>query len=217
MDHSLGESVDPEGAGAVTCGIRPTHDSRSRRGGEAYGPYVVALRRFLDHVADCRPPQRVLNATARALDDLSESLRPYLVAEQDRIAGWRSDLPGRGNPLLVPVVIDEQSDWHMKGHVRFTPFHRGGHGAAHGGTLPLLFDDVLGRLSNGAGRPRARTASLTVDYRIITPIDVDLVVEASVDRIEGRKRWASGRLLDTQGRVLVDAVGLFVELRPGQP
>jgi acyl-coenzyme A thioesterase PaaI-like protein len=83
--------------------------------------------------------------------------------------------------------------------------------------LPLLFDDVVGRMvnSNGGERP-ARTAYLHVNYRHITPLDRELRIEASLDRIEGRKRFASGRLYD--GETLVsDAEGLFVELRQGMP
>jgi predicted thioesterase len=79
-----------------------------------------------------------------------------------------------------------------------------------------LFDDVLGRLANSVGGTIGRTASLKVNYRKITPIGVELQVEATVDRIEGRKRWVSARLLD-QGTLIADAEGLFVELLPGQP
>jgi len=98
----------------------------------------------------------------------------------------------------------------------FRPFHLGGNGAAHGGTLPLLFDDVLGRLANSVGGGIGRTAYLTVNYRKITPIGVELQVDGTVDRVEGRKRWVSARLHDG-GTMIADAEGLFVELLPGQP
>ena len=64
--------------------------------------------------------------------------------------------------------------------------------------------------------PPARTAYLTVNYRAITPIEVELRLEASVDRTEGRKTWATGRLYDGE-RLVADAEGLFVKLRPGMP
>lgn len=76
--------------------------------------------------------------------------------------------------------------------------------------LPLTFDEVLGRLANSGERPTVRTGYITVNYRVITRIGVE-------HRIDGRKRWVTGRLLDPAGMVVSDAEGLFVELRPGQP
>ena len=81
--------------------------------------------------------------------------------------------------------------------------------------MPLLFDDVLGRLSNSSGGPPARTAYLHVNFRRITPIGPELQVEATFDREEGRKRYLSGRLTK-DGVLLADAEGLFVVLEPGQ-
>jgi hypothetical protein len=71
-------------------------------------------------------------------------------------------------------------------------------------------------LSNAGGRPIARTASLRVEYRHVTPIGLELDIAAQFDFEEGRKRWLSGRLTD--GHTLcAEATGLFVVLKPGQP
>ena len=104
----------------------------------------------------------------------------------------------------------------MRGRVVFTRIYLGGNGAAHGGTVPLLFDEVLGRLNSSGGRSVGRTAYLHVNYRHITPIGRELELEATLDRIEGRKRFITGRLRDGD-TVVADAEGLFVELLPGQP
>jgi acyl-coenzyme A thioesterase PaaI-like protein len=99
--------------------------------------------------------------------------------------------------------------------VRFTPFYHGGGGAVHGGVIPMLFDQVLGRLTNLPGRPRTRTAYLHVNYRQVTPIGPELRVDGAIDREEGRKLHVSGRL--RQGdQLLADVEGLFIVLRPGQ-
>jgi acyl-coenzyme A thioesterase PaaI-like protein len=143
-------------------------------------------------------------------------LEPWAAAERQRPAGRRIDLPGRGNPMLVPFIWDEITPEHSRGRATFRPFHLGGNSAAHGGTLPLLFDEVLGRAANTGFPHVARTAYLTVNYRQIAPLDVELQVDATVDRVEGRKRWASARLFH-QEALIADAEGLFVELRPGQP
>jgi acyl-coenzyme A thioesterase PaaI-like protein len=188
----------------------------TERGGAPYARFLELFRTLQDTVVGSNPPEarwEEVSADVKAAIDL---LEPWAAPEWQRPAGMRVDLPGRGNPLLIPFVWDDESEGHARGRVVFRPFHLGGNGAAHGGTLPLLFDDVLGRLANSVGGSIGRTAYLKVNYRKITPIGVELQVEATVDRIEGRKRWVSARLLD-QGTLIADAEGLFVELLPGQP
>jgi acyl-coenzyme A thioesterase PaaI-like protein len=187
-----------------------------QHGGPAYGEMVDAMRRLQDLVSGTNPPDDVVEALRDDLTSLGDLLQPWLADEHETPAGRRPDLPGRGHPLLLPLTIDEEGPELIRGRVRFTRYYLGGGGAAHGGTLPLLFDEVLGRLSNSGGRPRARTAYLHVNYRKITPIGPELQLEARVDREEGRKRYLTGRLLHCD-ELLADAVGLFVELLPGQP
>ena len=154
--------------------------------------------------------------TAR-LDELNDLLAAHQVPERDRIDGWRPDLPGRGHPLLPPFLIDFDDAGTVRGRVTFTRLHLGGGNAVHGGVPPLLFDDVLGRVVNHGQAAPARTAFLHVDFRRVVPLDVELRFTGTLDRVDGRKRYASGVLTDTDGNVLVEVHGLFVELRPGQP
>jgi hypothetical protein len=48
------------------------------------------------------------------------------------------------------------------------------------------------------------------------PIETELQVDAGVDRVDGRKMFISGRVLDGD-TVLAEANALFVKLNPGQP
>jgi hypothetical protein len=50
----------------------------------------------------------------------------------------------------------------------------------------------------------------------VTPTGRRLELDATLDRVQGRKRFVSGRLRDGTTAV-ADAEGLFVELLPGQP
>jgi acyl-coenzyme A thioesterase PaaI-like protein len=120
-------------------------------------------------------------------------------------------------PVLPPYIIDTETDVKITGRVTFPRFYLGGNGAAHGGAHTLLFDDVLGRVMNHHRPGVSRTARLTVNYRRITPIDVELAFDVTVDRIDGRKRFGSGRLHDPAGQLVADAEALFLELLPGQP
>jgi acyl-coenzyme A thioesterase PaaI-like protein len=186
------------------------------RGGDAFGTFLRAFRDLQNAVSESDPPARMWADLAGEARAWTDRLSAYAVPERDQPAGTRRDLPGRGHPFLLGFVEESSNDETVSGTVSFERFHLGGNGSAHGGAIPLLFDEVLGHLANAGERPRARTASLTVHYRRITPIGVPLRVEAVVERQDGRKRWLSGRLLDGDA-LLASAEGLFVELRPGQP
>ncbi|MCU1359550.1 MAG: hypothetical protein JWN99_839 [Ilumatobacteraceae bacterium] len=185
-------------------------------GGVRFAALLESMRRLQDRFVAALVPIDQIDAAVDDLDGLTDRFAPWQVDEQQSPSGARNDLPGRGNLLLPPFIIDQMTATSMRGRITFTRFHVGGNNAAHGGMMPLMFDDVLGRLVNGPDRPVARTAYLNVNYRSVARIGVEHHIEAEAGRVEGRKRFASGRVL--AGDVLVaDAEALFVELRPGQP
>ena len=186
------------------------------RGGSAYGGLIAAQRLVQDRVAGAVLPPDVMSDVTGRLAALADDLAPYQADEADRWDGWRPDIPGRAMPLLPPYVIEERSRGSLRGSVMFPRFFLGGGGAAHGGAHTLLFDDLMGHLSGLAGGV-ARTASLTVNYRQITPIGVRLTFDCTLDRVEGRKRIVTARLCAPDAAVVADAEGLFIRLRPGQP
>ncbi|TVT21953.1 PaaI family thioesterase [Amycolatopsis acidiphila] len=176
---------------------------------------IEALRSLQARVTGAAPPPETVTDVAEALEKLAATLEPFTVGERDQIAGHRGDLPGRGQAMSPVLHVDEWDGAHVLGRITFSRFYLGGNWAVHGGAIPLAFDEVLGRLAS-TGRTAARTAYLHVNYRKITPIEVELRVEAKVDRVEGRKRFLTGALYDGE-HLTADAEGLFVELRPGQP
>lgn len=189
------------------------------RGGDVYAGLHHAHRLFQDRLAgaafaDDPEPARALTAD---LLRWADALAARQVPELERWDGWRPDLPGRGLPLLPPYYVDEETATTLRGHVTFGRAYLGGNGAAHGGSQPLLFDDMLGRLVNHRRAGIARTAYLKVNYRAVTPIGVRLEIFLSVDRAEGRKRWCTGTLSAPDGTVVADVEALFVVLLPGQP
>ncbi|SQD97326.1 MULTISPECIES: hypothetical protein [unclassified Parafrankia] len=66
------------------------------------------------------------------------------------------------------------------------------------------------------GRPFARLVYVNVTFRSLTRVDVPLRLDATVDRVEGRKLFLTGRLFDGD-TLCADAESLFVQLRPAQP
>ncbi len=153
-------------------------------------------------------------AVTAQLEQAREQLAAYAVEEERRLVGRWPDVPGRGQALVPPYVLDERDHDSVRGRVTFGSFYLGRNDAVHGGTLPLVFDEVLGSLAN-EGRSPARTAYLHVDYRAITPVGVELLLTGRVEREEGRKRFVRGELWhgDT---LTAEATGLFLALRPGQ-
>jgi hypothetical protein len=213
MDESLTPWPDPEPGETKKWDEPP----REARGGAEFAALHEAQRLVQDRLTGAALPPEVSKDITEQLLGLADLLAEHQMAEPDRVDGWRPDLPGRGHPLLPPYLIDDESNGALSGRVTFTRFYLGGNNAAHGGALPLLFDDILGRVMNHGQRGISRTAYLTTNYRRITPLDVELRFEASRDRVEGRKRWGSARLFDSDGTLLSDAEGLFLQLLPGQP
>lgn len=181
----------------------------------AFGEMVQALRTFQNILAGSRPPAEVAQRIRMGLNAAAEALGGYHVEEREQIAGKRHEHPGRSQAMSPVITYTLEARDRVEACVEYGRFYLGGNGAVHGGAIPLVFDEVLGRLANN-GRSRSRTASLQVNFRKITPIEQSLQMIASVDRIEGRKLYLSGSL-HLGDDLLADAEGLFVVLRPGQP
>jgi acyl-coenzyme A thioesterase PaaI-like protein len=189
---------------------------RSPGGGAEYGEMIAALRDFLDHVAAAAPDAATTVALQQDLNEWADRLGRSAVPERRQIFARRLDLPGRGqtmSPNFIPIAGDHEK---VEGTVTFGRYFLGGGGAVHGGAIPLLFDEVLGRLASSGDRAPARTAYLHTDFRSITPVGEELAIRAWFVSEQGRKRILRARL--THGDTLcAEAEGLFIELRPDQP
>ncbi|WP_371815005.1 hotdog domain-containing protein [Mycobacterium sp. DL440] len=177
---------------------------------------VAALRDFLDAVAAAAPDTATTEDLTEDLKGWTDRLASAAVPERRQIFARRLDLPGRGqtmSPNFIPVAGDEHG---VSGTVTFGRYFLGGGGAVHGGAIPLLFDEVLGRLANSGSRAPSRTAYLHTDFRAITPVGQELAVRGWFASEQGRKRVLRAELKhgDT---VCAEAEGLFIALRPDQP
>lgn len=184
-------------------------------GGEVWGPLVDAVRGFLDDLAGSLPDQERVVALTRQVEEWSDRLRQHQVPEARQAFGHRVDLDGRGQVMAPAFVLTSRGQDSVEGTVTFGRYFLGGHGAVHGGAVALLFDEVLGRLSDTCGRPPGRTAGLTVNFRAVTQVDKPLTVRARFEKESGRKRYLVGEIRD--GEILcADARALFLGLRAGQ-
>jgi hypothetical protein len=172
---------------------------------------MEAFRLVQDRVTGTQAPADVVAAAAAQLHDVAALLSGHEAGDGEQHAGFRLDLPGRGHPLLTPVVIDAFEDDRVAGRVTLTRTHLSGGGHAHAGGIALLFGEVLGVLSVLGDRSPARNASLHVNYRKGTPSGRELQVVARVTGVDGRKIHVEGELRDGE-RLLADAQGLYLKI-----
>lgn len=145
------------------------------KGGPDYGRFIDALRTLQDRARAALPPDEVITNLANQLEAMNELLDPYEVSEWDSPSGRRTDLPLRGNILLVPMTIDSFDNGVLTGTATFGRYHLGRNGAVHGGCLGLLFDTIIGTGTMLLTDLRKlRTAYLNINYRKVTPIEKEL-------------------------------------------
>jgi hypothetical protein len=172
----------------------------------------VALRAIQDAAHGTAATDEVAGKVASILEDALRELRPSqeIITSDD----WTTaDGPRAENLISPPLTGVRVSGGKVLAAVTFSRYHHGSNGAVHGGSIPLLFDDFLGRIVSASG-VRARTAWLRVDYRRVTPVNQQLQLSGWISQIEGRKYSVRGELR-INDLVTAEATSLFVELRPG--
>ncbi|WP_150238387.1 PaaI family thioesterase [Nocardiopsis quinghaiensis] len=177
---------------------------------------VSQLRVFLDRFSSAVLTGAASEELRATLFDLAQGLAEDQAPEERRHYGHLPHLPAAGQATspwyeVLELTLPDL----LVGRAVFGPFFLGGRGAAHGGSIPLLFDELFGRLANAEGMPASRTAYLNTRYHSVVGIGVELTFSAWTDRVEGRKRFMRAEL--RHGQVLcAEAEALFVTLRPGQ-
>ena len=210
------ESESDQGQQAERRGGFKTFSAAPEDGGPHFGRFIAAMRDLQGLAVSAAPAPGLFEEAAIKAEELVALLKPHEAPEGVSPSNRAVGLPGRGSLLMLPWAITGYEPARLTAKGEFRRFHLGGNGAAHGGTLPLLFDDVFGILAHAAGQPVSRTAYLTVQYRNITPLNTELTVEATIDKQEGRKTFVSGRLYHGQ-TLLAESDALMVQLQSGQP
>ncbi len=178
-----------------------------------------AMRRVIDHLVQVAAPEEDLSAAADALERYAKRLSKYPISRsyegfaESANAGDphaffdHSPLIGISNPLAPPIRLAVLGD-KVEGRGTFGVAYEGPPGHVHGGFLAAAFDEVLGMAQSLTGNP-GMTGTLTIRYRRPTPLLTELVFEAHVDRVEGRKIFTHGTL-SANGTLTAEAEGLFI-------
>ncbi|GAC1574536.1 MAG: hypothetical protein NVS3B24_01800 [Candidatus Dormibacteria bacterium] len=174
---------------------------------DSFAAVLVALRKVLDAVRLADMPRPEAERVAAMLLDVAAIAARHPGTPGAEPTSRRPDLPGRGNAVIPGFTMNDEVPGESSGTGTFSAAHLG-RGVVHGGSVTMIFDEVMGRLVERDGT-RARTAYLRVDFRALTPVDAQLELHARIDRREGRKIYASASL--RQGaRLLAEAEGLWV-------
>ena len=181
----------------------------------------AAMRKLNEALMDMDAPEADLLAAATIAEQFATTLEATRTGRQhwgfaeSSTSGSthamldRSPIIGLGNPVAPPLKFREL-DGEVEGTGTFGLQYEGPPGCVHGGFVAAAFDEVLGMAQSMTGRP-GMTGTLTIRYRKPTPLHVELLFRARVDRVEGRKIFAAGELY--AGDVLcAEAEGIFVSV-----
>lgn len=119
---------------------------------------------------------------------------------------------GSDNPHGHHLQVLRDGDRVRTRHV-FDVRHVGAPGIAHGGAVATVLDDLLAFLLYVV-REVAVTRNLEVGYRAPLLLGVPYLLEAELERREGRKLFVVARGTDEQGALVVEARALFIVVEP---
>lgn len=220
---------NPFAPGAEPPGMRMIDHLASHRAGYTehdHGRVRVAevTRRLIRELADTNAPLETLDAAAAHLHEAVRLLagaphgRSYFGSAEGSITG-SSDLTfvdfspfvGPMSPLAPPIDIEVLPD-RVRGRVRFPLAYEGPPGHVHGGFIAAGFDEVLGFAQGFSGKA-GMTGRLEIRYRSPTPLHEEVVFEAGMESVSGRKVTCWGTL--SHGETLcAEATGLFITFDP---
>lgn len=187
----------------------------------AWHKLSAAMRKINEALMDMDASEADLLAEAKLADQFASTLEATRTGRQHwgfaesstsgstRAMMDRSPIIGLGNPVAPPLTFRAEED-RVIGTGSFGLQYEGPPGCVHGGFIAAAFDEVLGMAQSMTGKP-GMTGTLTIKYRRPTPLHQDLRFEARVDRVEGRKIFASGQLY-AGATLCAEAEGIFVSV-----
>jgi acyl-coenzyme A thioesterase PaaI-like protein len=85
-------------------------------------------------------------------------------------------------------------------------------GHVHGGAMAATLDEAMGAAA-WMNDHHSVAATITISFLAMLPIETETIVEARIDRVEGRKIFLSSTLTDPAGRKVAEGTALFVVLK----
>ena len=183
---------------------------------------AFAMRLVIERLVTSNAPEEELRQAADALERYAEQLRNHPKLRyvhgfgESATAGDvgaffdQSPMIGLANPLAPPIRLAQTGPRTAQGLVTFGSAYEGPPGSVHGGFVAAAFDEVLGYVQSLGERP-GMTGTLTVRYRLPTPLHTELRFEAELVGMEGRKIFTKAHVVG-EGRVCAEAEGIFISV-----
>jgi acyl-coenzyme A thioesterase PaaI-like protein len=153
---------------------------------------ALALRQVVTQLLQANAPPAAFTEAAERLEALAAELRAWPVREST--PPLTSGYLGHRSILLPAVQYDVSDPQAFVTRTRLGIGYEGPPGRVHGGVVAYLFDCVFGLAFGHLGIPSAMTGTMTVKYLAATPLDAELVVRMTLNRVEGRKAFLDGTL-----------------------
>jgi acyl-coenzyme A thioesterase PaaI-like protein len=202
-------------------------DATKTSGGEMWEQkrrLADAMRLVIERLVPSNAPVDELRAAASGLERYADALKehPRLLRvhghAESATAGDvgaffdQSPLIGLANPLAPPITIGTLGEKSAHATVTFGSAYEGPPGSVHGGFVAAAFDEVLGYVQSLSGAP-GMTGTLEVRYILPTPLHQELLFEAEIVRVEGRKIFTQGTV-KAGDIVTASAKGVFISVDP---
>jgi acyl-coenzyme A thioesterase PaaI-like protein len=137
--------------------------------------------------------------------------------------------PEPGWEPVVPFPSPEGTFLHEGDRVRLAYFRKPGEpqlyakawfgkktmgppGHVHGGAMAAALDEAMGAVC-WMNHHRVVAATITVKFLSMLKIQSETILEAAIDRVEGRKVHLRSSLTDRAGRTVAEGHGLFIILK----
>lgn len=176
-----------------------------------FGDLLDELHGFHRALASAAPARDDIRRLKTVLEQCRLRLEAAYTDVEHSPYGQLDDLPCHGLGHLPAWHATHESDTSLHARFSFSRWHIGGGGAAHGGMVTTVLDDVMGSCASEGGRSPARTAYLNTTFKALTPIDTELGISVTVTESVGRKRYVHGEI--RHGRqICAEAEGLFISV-----
>ena len=85
-------------------------------------------------------------------------------------------------------------------------------GHVHGGAMAATLDEAMGAVCWMNGH-KVVAATITINFLAMLPIETETIVEARIERIEGRKVQLRSSIKNPSGLIVAEGSGLFIVLK----
>ncbi|MGA7342529.1 MAG: PaaI family thioesterase [Terracidiphilus sp.] len=136
-----------------------------------------------------------------------ENLRPMVHSAQNRCFGC-----GQANSTGMRLEFLLADDGSVVSLPTVGESFEGHPGYLHGGIIATLLDEAMSKSARARGL-RTMTRHLEVDYLRPVPSSAPLRIEGRLVKSEGRRHWIEAGILGSDGTVLAQGKGVFVEVK----